>query len=161
VHSALLSPAVGATLEHLSVDGFDVRYVDGHGRPAARVDWAAAFTNLVALRSMEIEGSRGMDALLSVIGAHCAQLQSLRIRFAWLTPYKALGPMVPSAAVLDALLAALPSLRSVVLSMLPCAAHISGSSMAMASMAEQWQLVHGELSALAALHPQKVTLRLE
>jgi len=154
---------VGATLEHLSVGGFDVRYVDGHGQPAAaRVDWAAAFANATALHSLDIEGSHGVDELLPVIGAHCVQLQSLRIRFAWLTPHAAFGSMAPSTAVLAALFAALPSLRSVVLSMRHRAAYAHADpTRNRTAMAGEWQLVHTDLSAFAALHPQRVRLRLE
>jgi hypothetical protein len=161
VHFVLLSGAVGATLQHLSVDGLDVRFVDGSWLPAARVDWAAAFANLTALRSLDLEGSHGVDELLPVIGAHCTQLQSLRIRFAWLTSPEVLGSMVPSAAALASLLAALRPLRCVTLSMLPSAVYTSGHPMGMASVAEQWRMVHGGLTAFAALHPQRVTLRLE
>jgi hypothetical protein len=51
VYVALLSPSL-RTLEHLCVHDLDALHTDGRNMPAVRLNWAAAFANLPALRSL-------------------------------------------------------------------------------------------------------------
>ena len=160
VHAALVSPSL-RSLQHLALFGIDLHHADGWSRPAAQVDWGAAFINLSSLRSLSLTRSHDVDGLLAVVGAHCEQLRSLRVRVPWLPApvLHTLGPTVPSASALELLLDWLPPSCDLVLS-LPPAEHCAALDQA-DLRAVHWRRAHAELSGFAALYPHRVTLLLE
>ena len=161
MHTAILSPNL-RTLEHLSIHGLDALHADGRNQPAVQLDWAAAFANLPALRSLHLEDPRGIDELLTAIGDGCAQLQSVRLYFTALSRSGGPGSVAPSRVTLAALLDRTPSLRSVALSMPPLEYHASFMLPdGLPGRVLVWQRAHDELSALVALAPDRVSLRLE
>jgi len=160
VHAALLSPSLRA-LELLSVHDLDALHADGRAQPAAQLDWAAAFDNLPALRSLHLKHPRGIDKLLAAIGGGCAQLHSLRVHCVEVD----LGDLIsirtafPSAAALISLLAQLPSLCSVVLLLASRERFARAPSPIDERTREDiWSRAHDDLSALAALHPQRLSV---
>lgn len=157
-----------AALEHLTVADLDTRRADAVGRPSAPVDcsWAAAFANLPTLRSLGLEDVRAPTALLAAASLHCAHLELLRVRFAWPASPAVLGCATGYAAPLIALLAPArqPALRFVTLSLPPLDQHTRGVRSLppdLAARTADWHHVHGEMAAIAALHPNRVSLRLE
>ena len=158
VHAALLSPTL-RSLEYLAVHGLDALHADGRNQPAARLEWAAAFAHLPALRSLRLTDPRGIDELLAAIGAGCPQLHSLNIGSDQVDvdDPTGIGAALPSAAALSSLLARLPSLRSVVL-FLPTRERCTGARWPVDYRAREdiWLHAHGELTALAALHHQRL-----
>ena len=159
VHTGLFSPSL-RTLEHLAVHNLDALHADGRKMPAAQLDWAVAFASLPALRSLVLEDSRGIDELLAAIGAGCAQLHSLDISSCAMECPGSLGTgdPLPSAAVLSALLARRPSLRSVALILLGL--HGSLSSIQDRARTLVWRNARAELSALEALHRSRLGVTL-
>ena len=158
-HAALFSPSL-RSLEYLAVHGLDALHADGRNQPAVRLDWAAAFAQLPALRSLHLADPRGIDELLAAIGAGCAQLHSLRVHcievdFGDSTGIRA---AFPSAAALSSLLARLLSLRSVAL-LLASRERFIGAPSPMDERTREniWRRAHDDLSALAALHPQRLS----
>jgi hypothetical protein len=159
VHSTLTYPSMRA-LEHLSVSGLDVRFVDGHQRSPAEVDWNAAFANLPALRSLSVADSYAVDELLAVVTAHCAQLQSLDIRLTCLAAPVALGSAVPSVAALSAVLDRLAGVL-VTLRMPSLQRYASGHPEGRCPSVDVWHRVHEELAGFAALQPRRAALELD
>jgi len=164
VHTSLLSPNLWG-LERLSIHGLDALHADGRNQPAKQLDWAAAFANLPALRSLHLKSPRGIDELLAAIGVGCAQLHSLSVHSSLVDSPESVGvaASLPSAAVLSALLARRPSLRSVTLNLLGlhgCTEMRSDASSDDRARALIWRHACAELTALAALqhHRLRVTL---
>jgi hypothetical protein len=164
VLAVLAAPAGLAALRHLTVAGINASRADGCSRPPAPVDWAAAFQNLLALRSLDLEDVRAPAALLSAACLYCARLEQLRVRCAWPADPSALVCAVDSVAPLAELLGLLPALRSVDLSLVPLDQHTHGVRSLPADLAARttdWSHVRGELAAVASLHADRVSLRLE
>ena len=160
VHAALLSPSLRA-LEHLSVHDLDALHADGRDQPAAQLDWAAAFANLPALRSLHLADPRGIDELLAAVGAGCAQLHSLRAHCIEVDLGELTGVRTafPSAASLSSLLARQPSLRSVALLLASRELFARAPSpIDERNRGAIWLSAHGDLSALAALHGQRLSV---
>ena len=161
VHAALHSPSL-RVLEHLSVHDLDALHADGRDQPAAQLDWAAAFANLPALRSLRLKSPRGIDELLAAVGAGCVQLHSLSVRSNEVYCDDSVGVAVslPSAAVLVELLARRPSLRCVAL-LLPTRERFTGARSSSDGRTREriWRLAHGDLCVLAALHPHRLSVR--
>ena len=160
VHAALLSPSL-RSLEYLSVRGLDALHTDGRDQPAAQLDWAAAFANLPALRSLHLSDPRGVVELLAAVGAGCAQLHSLRVHCieVGLGELTGVRTAFPSAAVLGSLLARQPSLRSVAL-LLASRERFARAPSPIDELTREniWSRTHEDLTALAALHPQLLSV---
>jgi hypothetical protein len=159
-HAALFSPSLRG-LEHLAVHGLDALHTDGRDQPVVRLDWAAAFANLPALRSLHLTDPRGIDELLAAVGAGCAQLLSLRVHCIEVDfgDLISIRTAFPSAVSLSSLLARQPSLRSVALLLASRERFIGAPSPIGERTRENiWLRAHEDLNALAALHPQRLSV---